>query len=203
MTMGIVTVRHPIVTPVIGDSLWEIRTGCYTETRIEWWTHGPLEPGRDARPAARLLFEREHKKEGHRSQGKWNTMAQKGTPPRLTAKQRRTIEALIANGDVSTALKTVGTGRTTFYRWMKDPDFLQAVHAAEADAVEGLSRMLVRLGRTAVATLARAMSDPDTPSATKVRAADATLSRLLQLREPATLEQRVAALEASVGQEGS
>ncbi len=36
----------------------------------------------------------------------------------------------------------------------------------------------------------------------KLRAADATLSRLLQLRELATLEQRVSALEASVGQEG-
>ncbi len=61
--------------------------------------------------------------------------------------------------------------------------------------------MLVRLGRTAVATLAKAMSDPATPPATKVRAADATLSKLLQLRELATLEQRVAALEASVGEE--
>ncbi len=129
-------------------------------------------------------------------------MAQKGTPPTLTARQRRTIAALIGSGDVSTALQTVGTGRTTFYRWMKDPAFLQAVHAAEADAVEDLSRMLVRLGRTAVATLARAMNDPATPPATKVRAADATLSRLLQLRELATLEQRVAALEASIGQEG-
>ncbi len=129
-------------------------------------------------------------------------MAQKGTHPTLTARQRRTIEALIGSGDVSTALQTVGTGRTTFYRWMKDPAFLQAVHAAEADAVEDLSRMLVRLGRTAVATLAKAMSDPATPAATKVRAADATLSKLLQLRELATLEQRVAALEANVGGEG-
>ncbi len=129
-------------------------------------------------------------------------MAQKGTPPTLTARQRRTIEALIGSGDVSTALQTVGTGRTTFYRWMKDPVFLQAVHAAEADAVEDLSRMLVRLGRTAVATLARAMNDPATPPATKVRAADATLSKLLQLRELATLEQRVAALEVSMGEEG-
>jgi hypothetical protein len=60
--------------------------------------------------------------------------------------------------------------------------------------------MLVRLGRTAVATLAKAMSDPATPAATRVRAADATLSKLLQLRELATLEQRVAALEASAGE---
>jgi transposase-like protein len=120
----------------------------------------------------------------------------------LSARQRQAIEALLATGDVTIAAQAVGVNRATLYRWMKQPAFVQAVHAAEADAVEDLARMLVRLGRTAVATLAKAMSDPATPASTKVRAADATLSRLLQLRELATLEQRVAALEATVTQEG-
>ena len=121
----------------------------------------------------------------------------------LSARQQQAIAAIVATGDVTIAAQSVGVNRATLYRWMKQPTFVQAVHAAEADAVEDLSRMLVRLGRTAVATLAKAMSDPATPPATKVRAADATLSKLLQLRELATLEQRVAALEASVGEERS
>lgn len=58
-------------------------------------------------------------------------------------------------GEVSTATTSAGISRDTLYRWMKQPVFVQAVHAAEADAVEDLSRMLVRLGRTAVTTLAR------------------------------------------------
>ena len=122
------------------------------------------------------------------------------TPVTLTGRQQQAIAAIVATGDVTIAAQSVGVNRATLYRWMKQPPFVQAVHAAEADAVEDLSRMLVRLGRTAVATLAKAMSDPATPAATKVRAADATLSKLLQLRELATLEQRVAALEASVGE---
>ena len=70
---------------------------------------------------------------------------------------------------------------------------------AEAQALDDLSRMLVRLGRTAAGTLAKAMSDAGTPMATRVRAADATLGRLLQLRELATLEARVAELERAAG----
>ncbi len=129
-------------------------------------------------------------------------MRRSATATTLTSRQRQAIEALLATGDVTIAAQSVGVNRATLYRWMKQSAFVQAVHVAEADAVEDLSRMLVRLGRTAVATLAKAMSDPATPPATKVRAADATLTKLLQLRELATLEQRVAMLEASVGQEG-
>ena len=127
-------------------------------------------------------------------------MRRSATATTLTSRQKLAIESILATGDVTIAAQSVGVNRATLYRWMKQPTFVQAVHAAEADAVEDLSRMLVRLGRTAVATLARAMNDPATPPATKVRAADATLSKLLQLRELATLEQRVAALEASVGE---
>jgi transposase-like protein len=127
-------------------------------------------------------------------------MRRDATPTTLTSRQQQAVVALLATGDVTSAAQSIGVNRATLYRWLKQPAFLQAVHAAEADAVEDLSRMLVRLGRTAVATLAKAMSDPATPAATKVRAADATLGKLLQLRELATLEQRVAALEASVGE---
>ena len=72
-------------------------------------------------------------------------------------------------------------------------------HANLAAALDELSRMLVRLGRTAAGTLETAMGDPTAPYPTRVRAADAVLGRLLQLRELATLEARVTELERSVG----
>ncbi len=120
-----------------------------------------------------------------------------GSP--LTAKQRKAVEALLATGEVSEAASTVGISRETLHRWLRDPPFVEAVRAAEAQALDDLSRMLVRLGRTAAGTLAKAMSDAATTVATKVRAADATLGRLLQLRELATLEARVAELERAAG----
>ena len=128
-------------------------------------------------------------------------MPQKLTPGELSSKQRKAVEALLATGEVSAAAKETGVSRETLHRWLKQPRFLQAVRSAEAAAVEELSRLLVRLGRTAAATLAKAMNDPATPPATRVRAADAVLGRLLQVRELATVEARVTELERLAGQE--
>lgn len=140
--------------------------------------------------------------------GKGDTMRQdvtappSSTPypsPTLSARQRRAVEALLSTGEVSAAAQTVGVSRQTLYRWLAEPAFTAAVRSAEAQALDDLSRMLVRLGRTAAGTLARAMADPATPAATRVRAADAVLGRLLQLRELATLEARVGELERAAG----
>jgi transposase-like protein len=120
----------------------------------------------------------------------------------LTPRQRKAVEALLATGEVAAAAREVGVSRDTLYRWMRQPLFVEAVRETEARALDELSRLLVRLGRTATATLAKAMSDPATPAATRVRAADVTLARLLQLRELATLEARVQALEVAAGISG-
>ena len=126
-------------------------------------------------------------------------MPQDRTLSELSAKQRRAVAALVTTGDASAACAQAGIARDTLYRWLKQPAFAQAVREAEASAIDDLSRLLVRLSRTATATLAKAMTDPVAPYPTRVRAADVTLNRLLQLRELATLEARVTELEQSVG----
>lgn len=117
----------------------------------------------------------------------------------LSAKQRHAVEALLASGEVTSAAHTAGVSRTTLHRWLTEPVFISAIRSAEAQALDDLSRMLVRLGATAAETLAQAMSDSTTPPATRIRAADAVLSRLLQIRELATLEARVNELERATG----
>ncbi len=126
-------------------------------------------------------------------------MSRKVTDSGLSSKQRRAVEALLTSGDVVAAAQAVGVARETLHRWLNQPLFLEAVRAAEAQALDDLSRILVRLGQTAAGTLAKAMSDATVPWATKVRSADATLGRLLQLRELATLEARVTELERAAG----
>lgn len=119
----------------------------------------------------------------------------------LTGKQKRAVEALLATGEVAAAAKDAGVHRDTLHRWLKQPLFVQAVRETEARALDDLSRLLVRLSRTAAATLAKAMNDPAVPAATRVRSADIVLGRLLQLRELATLETRVMELERLAGLE--
>ena len=128
-------------------------------------------------------------------------MSENRTLSALSSRQRKAVEALLSTGEPTAAAREAGIARDTLYRWLKDPAFLQAVRDAEAAALDELSRLLVRLGRTAAATLAKAMSDPAVPWSTRVRAADASLSRLLQLRELATLEARVTELEHLSGLE--
>jgi hypothetical protein len=128
-------------------------------------------------------------------------MPQNLTRGKLTGKQQKAVAALLSTGEVKAAAAEAGISRETLHRWLKQPVFLEAVRAAEADALDELSRLLVRLGRTAIATIAKAMNDPITPPATRVRAADAALGRLLQLRELAQLEARVQALEQAAGLE--
>ncbi|MGB3330357.1 MAG: hypothetical protein WBA46_15460 [Thermomicrobiales bacterium] len=114
----------------------------------------------------------------------------------LSGKQRKALEALLHSGEVSHAATAAGVSRDTVYRWMKQPVFAAAVREAEARALDEVSRVLIRLSRAAVGTLAGAMADREAPLGARVRAADITLNRLLQVRELATIEERLAALEA-------
>lgn len=119
----------------------------------------------------------------------------------LTPKHLLVIESLLTHGNVAEAARAADVSRDTVYRWFKDREFKRALKAAEAEALEGLSRDLVRLGRKAAATLEAALTDEDATAATKIRAADIVLSRLLQLRELADLEQRVSYLEERIRRE--
>jgi hypothetical protein len=121
----------------------------------------------------------------------------------LSTKQRKALEALLQTGEVSTAATVAHVHRDTIYRWMKQPLFASAVREAEAEAIDEVSRVLIRLSRSAVGTLAQAMAERDAPIGPRIRAADITLSRLLQVRELATLEDRLTALEQAAGIEGA
>jgi phage terminase small subunit len=116
---------------------------------------------------------------------------------KVTPRQLKAIETLLTTGDKTEAAKTAGVSRKTIYRWLKQDAFKQALAEAEAEALDALSRELVALGSKATATLKGAMTG-NTPAATKVRAADIVLARLLQLRELVTLETRVLALEQAL-----
>ncbi len=124
----------------------------------------------------------------------------------LTPKQHKAVTALLTTPDLAAAATAASVSRETVYRWMREPAFQSAIREAEAAALAAVSRSLVRLAQRATATLEEAMSDTTAPLSVRLRAADAVLGRLLQLRELVTLETRVAELEARAtereGQDG-
>ncbi len=114
---------------------------------------------------------------------------------RLTPKQRAFVRALLTERDTRGAAKAAGIAERTAYRWVGLPEVQAAILDAEGDALEEVTRGLLRLGADAVQTLGDAMGDEDAATGARVRAADIVLSRLLQLRELVTHEERIRALE--------
>ena len=121
------------------------------------------------------------------------------TSDNLTPKRRAFVRALLTERDIKSAAAAAGISETTAYRWAKDGDIQAAILDAEADALNTVTRGLIRLAGGAVGTLEDAMADSDARASARVRAADIVLGRLLQLRELVTLEERIAALEEAVG----
>lgn len=112
---------------------------------------------------------------------------------KLNSKQRRAVDALLLSGRVGEAALAVGVNRATLSRWLRDPVFRQALREAEGGALDELQRRLVALGGSAAEALGAALDHAEVR--VRLRAADVTLARLLQLRELVDFDERLARLE--------
>jgi phage terminase small subunit len=121
-----------------------------------------------------------------------NETSERALPP----KQQKFVTALASELTVEAAANAAGIARATAYRWLEQPSVQAAVKEIERHAIEATARGLVSLASHALAVLQEAMNDPATPMATRVRAADAALNRLLQLRDLVSIEDRISAIEA-------
>jgi len=121
------------------------------------------------------------------------------TSDALTPKQRLFVQALISHGgDVSRAADAVGVGRSTAFRWVALEAVTQALCDLDREAIRTASRRLAQLGAKAVVELEKIIDDPKTTTATKVRALDIALARMLQVAELVDQNDRLTALEAAL-----
>lgn len=87
----------------------------------------------------------------------------------------------------------------TIYRWLADPTFAGRMESARAELVSRTSGMLTSFGLAACVTLYKLMMDDiSTPASLRLSAARTILELGARLREVASLEERLARLEASV-----
>lgn len=121
---------------------------------------------------------------------------------KFSAKQAEAIQALMTSRDVRGASVACGVAYRTLNRWLTLPDFQAALKAAEGAAIETAIRRLSQLSGVAVDVLSDVMQadEPGNGARVKVRAAEATLARLLNLKELVDLETRISALEVAQGQ---
>lgn len=124
-------------------------------------------------------------------------MAESG---RLTPKQQRAIAALLTARDVADAAQAAGVGYRTLRGWLKQPAFVAELDEAQRQALSATIRRLTSLSMGATVVLARVMADNEATPAARIRAADIVLSRLMSLKELIDVEQRLAAVEATLAE---
>ena len=110
-------------------------------------------------------------------------------------KKEAAILALLTHRNVEEAARAAGVGARTLYRWMREPEFDAAYRDAKRGAFSQAIARLHQMSSAAVTTLGKAMLDPGTPAATKVRAAQSILDHTAKAIEIEDLEARLAALE--------
>ena len=120
-------------------------------------------------------------------------MAQDGT---LSTKQQAAIAALLSSPSITEAAEASGIGRSTMHRWLEDPEFKQALSAAEAEAISSAVRRMVGDMGGNLATMREIRGDPGESAALRLRAAIALDASLQKWRDLATTEERLSALEA-------
>jgi hypothetical protein len=119
----------------------------------------------------------------------------KTTDAKLGGKKEKAILALLSQRNIEEAARVANVGPRTLYRWMKEPDFDAAYRAARRTAFSQSTARLHQMASAAVTTLGKAMLDPNTPAATRVRAADRILEHTARAIELEDIEPRLAELE--------
>jgi len=115
-----------------------------------------------------------------------------------TSRKDRAILALLEHPTAEKAAEAVGVHPTTLRRWLRQPEFQEALRQARREKFSQ-SMGLLHLGTSAaVAHLMKLMRDPNQPGSTQIRAIDSLLNRVAKAIEIEDILARLAALERIV-----
>lgn len=126
-----------------------------------------------------------------------------GNERKLSARQERAVEALLAHPTICAAAKAAGIGESTLRRWCDDPHFQAAHQEARARLLESVITGLQSASTVAVATLREVMETARLHPSARVSAARTILEMMLRSRELLEIERRLTALEEAVARQGA
>ena len=114
---------------------------------------------------------------------------------KLTAKQTRTIEALLVCESIEASAKKVYIAKSTLYRWLKDETFQLEFGKAKFSLISNAITTLQRASTTAVKVLCEVMNNKKITAGTRVNAARIVLEQAIKCSELEDLEKRITGLE--------
>ena len=110
-------------------------------------------------------------------------------------KKEEAIVALLTHRTIDDAAKASGIATKTLLRWLQIPEFEAAYRKARRAGFSQCVARLQQASSAAVSTLLKVMVDPNTPAASRVRAAGCVLDHATKALEVEDLEVRVTQLE--------
>ena len=103
----------------------------------------------------------------------------------LSAVQQKALAALVSGQTVTAAAQTAGVHRSTLHLWtQQQPYFARALHAARQDRAGRMADELGDLADLALDTFRQLLTDPQTPAATRLKAA-MEIVKLVEAQRPA------------------
>lgn len=116
----------------------------------------------------------------------------------LTPKQNRAIAALITSDNNQAAAEAAGVAYRTLTRWLTNPEFNQALRAAETDLInDNIRALVIDLSRNRE-TLTAIRDNTKNPPSIRLRAAIALDASAKSWRDLQNIETRIAALETVI-----
>lgn len=116
----------------------------------------------------------------------------------ISAIQERAIAALLRNRTKDEASRDAGVPQSTLYRWLREPEFKARLREAQRDLFDHAMGYLQDATGEAVATLRAVMTSDDAPETARVTAARLVIEFNRQHIDTHDLEERIAALEATI-----
>jgi transposase-like protein len=125
----------------------------------------------------------------------------KGHGAKFGRKKDEAVAALLSHKSVEDAARSMGLNPNTLLRWLQLPEFQDAYRKARREAVhQSVARLQQATGAAGI-TILKLMTDPNVPSAVRLRAAECVFDHAIKGIELEDIEVRVAALEQSAPQE--
>ena len=117
-------------------------------------------------------------------------------------KRTAAIAALLNSPTIAHAAQSAGVSESTLTRWLREEGFLREYRLAQREALSQAIATLQAAAGSAVTVLRAAMLDQSATAASRVAAARVILEFSFRGAEIADLQERLAAIEAQLGEAG-
>jgi hypothetical protein len=121
----------------------------------------------------------------------------KGHGTKFGRKKEAAIAALLSYRSIEESARAIHVAPNTLLRWMKEAEFAAAYREARRAAFGQAVARLQQASSAAVSSVLKILVDPNTPTATRLRAADLVLGHTARAMELDEIEARVAELESA------